>query len=177
MTRPATPLRAIALLAALSSMPSLPGRAHAQEAPLPPPTVYLPPPPVYYAPSPSVLPVDPVELEQRGHRKKVAGAILMGVGAVLSVVGAGFAIDGALHAECSGHEEHAVCKPSSATAEVEGGSTALLLGQVMTVVGVPVYIVGGRQVARARRLSAQLALQPLVGGAQAGAIARVDLRF
>ena len=101
----------------------------------------------------------------------------MGLGAGLTALGIGLAIDGALHAECSGHEEHAVCKPSFATSELDGGTGAILLGQVLTIVGIPVYIVGGRQVAQARRFSAQLSVEPLVSRAGTGALGRAVFRF
>jgi hypothetical protein len=154
VTRRSGPLEIMMLLTALASIASYPERARAQE----------PPPPS-------------LELEQRGHRKKVIGAVLMGVGIGLSAVGIGLALDGAMHAECSGHEEHAVCKPSFATSELDAGTTSLLFGQVLTIVGIPVYIVGGRQVATARRLSGQLAFVPLAGAAGSGAVAQASLRF
>ncbi len=167
MTRSAALLALlVALLDAVAATP-----ARAQEATVQPPPVYDYAPPPRYA-----SPVDPVELEHRGRKKKVAGAVLIGLGTALSVAGFGFAVDGALHAQCSGHEEHAVCTPSFATTELQLGPTAVLLGQVMTVVGIPVYVVGGRKVARARRLSGQLGLQPVVGGA-AGALASFSVRL
>jgi hypothetical protein len=175
------PSRAIALLFALFASVSA-TKARAQEAPVPPPPAY---PPAAYPPAPAgddgqppnASQVDPAELEQRGQDKKTLGVILMGVGAGLAVIGTGFAVDGALNMECSGHEEHAVCKPSPAKSEFEMGSAAALLGVVMAVVGIPVYIVGARQVAKARRLSGQLAVQPLVGSTGGGAIAQVGFRF
>jgi hypothetical protein len=122
------------------------GRASAQQA--------APQPYYYYAPPRPQLIVNPAELEQRGHRKKVIGAVLIGIGVGLSAIGIGFAIDGAMHAQCSGHEEHAVCTPSSATSRMELGSTAAVVGGVLAIVGTPIYIVGGVQVSRARRLYA-----------------------
>jgi hypothetical protein len=123
-------------------------RARAQEAvPAAPMPLYRPPP--------RYLVVDPVELEERGHRKKVAGAVLMGIGIGLTAIGVGLAIDGALHVQCTGHEEHAVCTPSFAASELQLGSVGAVVGQILTLVGIPVYIVGGRQVASARRLMGQ----------------------
>ena len=142
-------------------------RVYAQE-------VVLAPPPQYYAPARPLTVVDPAELEARGHHKKLVGALLMGIGAGLTVVGLGFAIDGAAHAHCSGHEEHATCTDSAATTEAQLGSLAAAGGTVMALVGIPVYVVGGAQVAKARRLAA-LTVQPLVSSAGAGA--RVSWRF
>lgn len=122
-------------------------------------------------------PLDPQELERRGHSKKVAGAVLMGLGLGLTAVGLGLALDGALHVHCTGHEEHAVCEPSSAASELQLGETGAALGQIMTVVGIPIYVVGAKQVADGRRLSGQLAFQPLVGAHNAGAVVRLALRF
>jgi hypothetical protein len=200
MGRSATRLRSLARLLVIGFIGSHAlGGAQAQEAPveLPPPTAEapqyaLPPPmaeaPPYELPPPTALPpsyalpprplstVDPVELEERGHRKKVIGAVLMGVGAGLSVIGLGFAVEGGLHAHCSGHEEHATCTPSAATSELQLGSLGLAAGTVMSLVGIPVYVAGGAQVAKARRLAA-LTVQPLVSSAGGGAIARVAVRF
>jgi hypothetical protein len=122
-------------------------------------------------------PPDPQALEQRGHRKKVAGAVLMGLGLGLTAVGLGLALDGALHVHCTGHEEHAVCEPSSAASELQLGETGAAFGQLMTVVGIPIYVVGAKQVADGRRLSGQLALQPLASPSGVGVVARLALRF
>ena len=142
MTRPARALLTMTLLLALAP------RAQAQEAV---PSAPMP----LYRPPPRYLVVDPVELEERGHHKKVAGAVLMGIGVGLSVLGVGLAIDGALHVQCSGHEEHAVCTPSFAASELQLGTVSVVVGQILTLVGIPVYVVGGRQVASARRLMGQ----------------------
>jgi hypothetical protein len=122
------------------------------------------------------LQVDAAELEHRGRSKKVAGAVLMGLGFGLAAIGIGVALDGALHAQCSGHEEHAVCVPSAATTEMDLGTTTAVVGTLMGLVGIPVYVVGSVQVAKARRLSA-VTLQPLVSSTGAGAMAGVRLRF
>lgn len=174
MLRRSRRLKTAMLISAFAAMGPLHHRGARAQEPTPAPCLNAPPP--RYQPA-YTLPVDPVELEHRGRRKKTAGAVLMGVGTALSVVGAGFALDGALHAQCSGHEEHAVCTPSLATSELQLGTMGLLLGQVMTVVGIPIYIVGGRQVAAARRLLGELAFQPLLGGGGAGGLARVNVRF
>jgi hypothetical protein len=187
MNRSASRLHSLVRLAVVGSllMCSV-GAARAQDAvveppppPIPPPPpsyYYVPAPAPYYVPPPPRLTIDPVELEQRGHRKKVAGAVLMGLGVGLTAVGIGFGIHGALHAECHGHEEHATCTPSAATTEMQLGTTGAVVGTVMAIAGIPVYIVGGAQVAKARRLSA-LSLQPLVSSAGAGAVARAEVRF
>jgi hypothetical protein len=159
--------------------PPPPGEPQAVE---PQPQPYYAPSPGYYAPpayapAPYAIQVDPAELERRGRTKKVVGAVFMGLGTALSIVGIGLTIDGGLHAECHGHEEHATCKPSPALTEFDAGAGALFVGQVLTIVGIPVYIVGGRQVARARRLAGQVSLQPLVGSAGAGAAAQLRFRF
>jgi hypothetical protein len=144
--------------------------------PPPPSYYYVPAPAPYYVPAPARLTIDPVELEQRGQRKRVAGAVLMGLGFGLTVVGLGFGIDGALHAECHGHEEHATCTPSAATTEAQLGTAGAVLGTVMGIAGIPVYIVGSAQVAKARRLTA-LSVQPLISSAGAGAVAHAEVRF
>ena len=148
----------------------------AQEVEPAPPQYYAPAPPQYYAPAPPLAVVDPAELEARGHHKKLVGALLMGIGAGLTVVGLGFAIDGAAHSHCSGHEEHATCTPSAATTEAELGDLAAAAGTIMAIAGIPVYVVGGAQVAKARRLAA-LSVQPLLSNGGGGAVARVSLRF
>ena len=122
-------------------------------------------------------PFDPLELERRGHAKKVAGAVLMGVGLGLTAIGLGLALDGALHVQCSGHEEHAVCTPSSAASELQLGETGAALGQIMTIVGIPLFVVGAKQVDDAHRLSGQLALRPMLGPTSAGVAAQLVLRF
>ncbi len=175
MTRLAGSLQTMMLMAALLSFGSYdPRSARAQESP---PASLTVPTPLYQAPPGYLAPIDPAELEHRGRRKKVIGAVLMGVGIGMSALGIGLALDGALHAQCSGHEEHAVCEPSFAESELQLGPTALVLGQIMTLVGIPIYIVGGRQVAAARRLSGQLAFQPLVGSMGSGGFAHLDVRF
>ena len=153
------------------------------EAPSPPPQLDAPSPPQYNAAPlrPWLPPVDSraAELAGRGHRKKVAGAVLMGVGAGLSVLGIALALDVAVNRQisCAGHEEHAVCTPSPALTELNSGYVAVSVGQLMMLVGIPVYVVGSVQAAKARRWSGQLALQPLFGHAGAGALAAYHLRF
>jgi hypothetical protein len=140
--------------------------------------LYAPPAAPDYVPAPPYAPpLDPVELEHRGKRKKIIGGLLIGVGTALSIAGAVLFIDGAWDSRCSGHEEHIHCAPSPGDGEAQFGVGALLVGQIMTLVGIPVYVVGGRQMAKARRLAARVALQPLVGSGGSGAVARVGLRF
>ncbi len=113
------------------------------------------------------------ELEHSGHHKKVAGAVLIAGGSALIVAGTALMIAGAWNdgwAGCYqgeyvhyrygygygaayGHDcgNHAL--------EFAGGATAII-GFGALGAGIPVYIVGGHEVARARWLRFQLTGRP-----------------
>lgn len=143
------------------------------------PQPYAAPAPPYVAPPPYATPIDAAELERRGQHKRVAGGVLMGLGAALTILGMALAIDVAANRQisCSGHEEHATCTPSPALTELQSGYVAAVGGQLLLLAGIPVYVVGSVQVARARRLAPQLAVQPLVSSAGGGAVASAGFRF
>jgi hypothetical protein len=162
------------LLALLTTV--LAANARAQDGSVPAPPAPAPAPATSDAPAPRSQRVDPAELEERGQEKKTLGVVLMVAGAALAVIGTGVMFDGAAHADCSGHEEHAVCKSSAGMGEFEMGAAAGLVGVVMAIVGIPVFVSGSMQVAKARRMTG-LTLQPLVGNAGPGAIAQIGFRF
>jgi hypothetical protein len=159
---------------------SAPHVARAQEEPAATAPEYDPRVQPYVAAPPYLLPVDVAELERRGQEKKIAGAVMMILGGALNIVAIGLTIDvlankPPLH--CTGHEEHIMCDPSPADTELNVTYAAAVTGQLLLLAGIPVYVVGSVQVARARRLSTQWAVQPLVSRAGAGAVATVGFRF
>jgi hypothetical protein len=124
-------------------------------------------------------PIDPSDLERRGQNKRVVGAVLMALGGALTVAAIGMTVDVLANKpiSCSGHEEHATCAPSPGVTESGYADIAAVFGQLAILAGIPVYVVGSVQRTRARRMQAQLSLQPLVSRTNAGALAMVGFRF
>jgi hypothetical protein len=140
--------------------------AFAQPAPHPAPPLAL----VVPAPAPAFLPPtrDPpeltgvsVDLERRGHQKKLTGASLMAVGSLVAVTGLGLLLDGAINSadprlcggRCSGNDL------------VVAGSIGLAIGTAAAATGIPVWLSGVGDARRALRLRDRLSLPP-PGGIQ-----------
>jgi hypothetical protein len=152
-------LRALSLLLVGSTV-CLPRIVQAQELTPPPP---IAPPGYCYSPLPPCpAPVDADDRERRGRSKKIAGAIMLGVGAALSVAGIGLL---------------ATSRSYNESTHIPLGGTALLVGQLSSIAGIPVYVVGAAQVDRARRWRGQWTVTPLSSSAGSGVVAQVGFPF
>lgn len=115
----------------------LTGEVRAQEY-IPPPIVAPPP----YQPYSYQL---DQELAARGHRNKVAGAILIAIGSLSLAAGQALIIYDSVHS--FGRRDN--------IGYLAGGVAAEVAGIAMNAIGIPVYVVGGSQMKRARfRVSA-----------------------
>jgi len=96
---------------------------------------YIPPPIVAPAPwQPFNYQLDE-ELAARGHRNKIAGAVLIAAGSLVLAAGQGLVIWAGTHNDAG---------------MIAGGAVTAFAGLVMNLIGIPVYVVGGSQVKRAR---------------------------
>jgi hypothetical protein len=144
---------------------SLPAAAQTTtRPPAPPLALVLPPPaPAFLPPSrdPPELTGPSVDLERRGHRKKITGGTLMGLGSLVAASGLAVLLNGALDANnprlCAGR-----CSGSDL---VVAGSVGLAVGTAAAVTGVPIWLSGVSDARRALRLRDRLAL-PAPGGLQ-----------
>jgi hypothetical protein len=134
--------------------------------PAPPPGYYVPPqpPPGYVFVSPPAAQL--AALEAAGRHKKLAGAILMGSGAGLVLIGSALWIAGAWsqddacvqanRANTFPNGDHG-CENG---ALVAAGAGTALFGTAVLITGVPVYIIGGSQIARAYQLRRTVWIAP-----------------
>ena len=153
-------MRLIAIALAFVSVTSL-ARAQEEAAPEPLPP---PPPPVVTMtpplPPPYISTLSGHELVRRGHRKKVAGGVLMGIGSAMLAGGMVLvAIDSASHHPGG---------PLEPAGQILG-----LVGAPLILAGIPTYIVGGYQMDKGRRLQLSgFAAAPTFssGGVDGGAV-------
>ena len=144
--------------------------AHAQEAvnippPPPPPVAVLQPPPQWVAPGYAK------DLEHRGHTKKVAGALLMGLGSAAVVTGI---VLNVLDQRCDNNRCY------SDRGQLYAPSIALgLVGGAAILAGIPTYVVGGFEVAKGRRLELTgFGAAPTIGAnGVSGVAANASFRF
>ena len=131
-------MRLIAITLALVSMTSL---VRAQEAAAPEPLPPPPPPVVTTRPAPPlyISTLSGEELVRRGHRKKVAGGVLMGIGSAMLVGGIVLVAIDSANRRPGGPLEPA-------------GEIISAVGAPLLIAGIPTYIVGGYQMDKGKRL-------------------------
>ena len=115
--------------------------------------VVIPPPPVWVQPPNP----DANDLLRRGQRKRLAGALLMGIGGGLLLTGAGLAAWSFAVNDCG---QFANTRSCTYNAGMWTGAVAMAVGFGGIIAGIPLYVVGNHQVKRAR-----LALMPSLNGA------------
>jgi len=131
------------------------GPAVAQQ--LPPPQQQ--PPPVLVPCVPTVTPAEIDGLERDGRHKKLAGVVLMSTGGGLVAAGTALALAAWAHddrASCYRYNGYYGYGYNSGwcgdrSLAIAGGTT-MVIGFGALFTGVPVYLIGSSQVARARRL-------------------------
>jgi hypothetical protein len=113
-------------------------------------------------------------LEQSGRHNKRVGAILLGTGGGIALIGTGLLIAAAWDdSDCVHHNDgfhhHIDCDHSALSI---AGATTTLLGIGVLAPGVGIYVNGGSQVARARRLRSyywgSASLRPTLGRGAVG---------
>src|SRR5262245_53012158 len=120
-------------------------------------TVIPPPPPgaPQWMPNPEAQ-----DLLQRGRRKKLAGALLMGIGGGVLLTGTALAAWAYTANDCGQFANMRGCVNNPV---FQTGAVAIAVGFGALIAGIPVYAVGAAQVRRAQRMS--LTLMPAPGGA------------
>jgi len=138
-------------------------RAQSGHAPAPPLALVIP------APAPAFMPLahDPpeitppsVDLERRGHQKKVTGATLMSVGSLVAATGLAVLLDGALEKNDPG-----LCAGRCSGGDlVVAGSVGLAMGTAAAVTGIPFWVSGVNDARQALRQRDHLSLPPPPNG-------------
>jgi hypothetical protein len=155
----------------LLSVSWLASGAAAGELP-PPPELTSPPTFAPYAIVPGPSPEHIQALAESGRRNKRIGAILMGVGGGIAAAGTALLIAGDWDDGCkqwSDDQHHGSCGASSLSI---AGATTAFLGSASLITGVIVYVTGGSDASRARRLQrtfwGPISLQPTLSPGGAG---------
>jgi hypothetical protein len=149
---------AVLLGVAVLAWSAPPARAQSQN-PAPPLALVMPAPaPAFLPPprDPPDLPSVSVDLERRGHQKKVTGASLMAVGSLIAASGLAVLLDGALD-----HGNPGLCAGRCSGSDlVVAGSVGLAVGTAAAVTGIPIWLSGVSDAREALRLRDRLALPP-----------------
>jgi hypothetical protein len=122
-----------------------------------PPPIIAPPPPISWR---SGIDFDQ-QLKERGRRNKIAGGVLIGLGSAILAAGQVltiyalenpqqlYVINGTLQNNPSLCGPHGCDNQRYNTGMIAGGAVMAVAGAIMTLVGIPVYAVGGSEMHKA----------------------------